>query len=91
MNRRKFTNEQKSNIVLELLTNKHTPTELCKKHNIQTPLLYRWRDEFIKNAASVFKKQPETLESEKIKNYEHIIAKLTTQNDFLDKVLAIVR
>ena len=43
-------------------------------------------------ASSVF--ETNTTESEKdkkVKHYEYIITKLTTQNDFLEKVLAVTK
>ena len=91
MKRRKFTPEQKSEIVLELLTNKKTAQELCTKHDIVNQLLYTWKDTFIKNAHKTFEKQAISGDEEKIHKYEQVIAKLTTQNDFLDKVLAYQR
>jgi hypothetical protein len=41
---------------------------------------------------TVYETKSEDLETvRKIQKYEHVIAKLTTQNDFLDKVLAQLR
>lgn len=90
--RRKFTGEQKTHIVLELLKGELTPLELSKKHHIVPSLLHKWRDTFLAKAASVFKdRNDETDKDKKIKHYEHVIAKITTQNDFLEKVLLVTR
>ena len=91
MKRRKFTAEQKSEIVIELLTNKKTSQELCIKHDIMNQLLHTWKDTFIKNAHKTFEKQSVSQDEEKIHKYEQVITKLTTQNDFLDKILAYQR
>lgn len=86
--RRTFTGEQKSRIALELITNKKTITELCRDEDLVPGVIYSWRDQIIASSHLLFNTNKSQNESdEKIKKYEHVIAKLTTQNDFLDKVL----
>jgi hypothetical protein len=49
-------------------------------------------EDFNKKVTSIFKEgTDETEKDRKLKQYEHVIAKLTTQNDFLDKVLAVTK
>jgi len=48
----------------------------------------KWRDQAIENMNKAFEVNQESRETErKIKKYEHVITKITTQNNFLEKVL----
>ena len=92
MKRRKFGSEQKAQIVLAIIKNEVSAIEASKKHEIAPGLIYKWRDEFLEKAHTVFEvDKDETETDKKMKHYEHVISKLTTQNDFLDKVLAATR
>lgn len=87
--RRKFTAKQKADIVLSVLKGEQDVVEIGKQHNIAPSLIYRWKDEFEERSHRVFtSKTEDNAKDKQIKKYERIIAKLTTQNDFLDKVLA---
>ena len=51
---RQFTPEFKSQVVLELLTQQRSAGEICRVHQIKDSLLYRWKQEFVERAPSVF-------------------------------------
>lgn len=88
MKRRTFTPKQKATIVLELLQSHEPLIRTAQKYELSPTVLTRWKDEFLKKASIVFKKDTDELKTEqKIQKYESVIAKLTTQNDFLEKVL----
>lgn len=90
--RRKFSSEQKAQIVLAVIKNGASALEVSKKHEIAPGLIYKWRDEFIAKAHGVFEtNKEESDKDQKIKHYEYVISKLTTQNDFLEKVLAVTK
>lgn len=90
--RRKFSSEQKAQIVLSIIKNELTAVEAGKKHEIAPGLIYKWRDEFLAKASTLFETgKGEAGKDKKVRHYEHVIAKLTTQNDFLEKVLAVTR
>ena len=90
--RRKFSSEQKAQIVLSVIKNELTALEASKKHEIAPGLIYKWRDEFLAKASTVFEtNKDESEKDKKVRHYEYVIAKLTTQNDFLEKVLAVTR
>jgi putative transposase len=92
MKRRKFGSEQKAQIVLAIIKNEVSAIESSKKHEIAPGLIYKWRDEFLEKAHTVFEVDKDDQKTDKkMKHYEHVISKLTTQNDFLDKVLAATR
>ena len=90
--RRKFSSEQKAQIVLTIIKKESTLLEVSQKYSITPSLLHKWRDLFLAKAASVFNENnDESDKDKKIKHYEHVIAKITTQNDFLEKVLMVTR
>ena len=90
--RRKFSSEQKAQIVLSVIKNEITALEASKKHEIAPSLIYKWRDEFLAKASTLFEtNKDESEKDKKVRHYEYVIAKLTTQNDFLEKVLAVAR
>lgn len=90
--KRKFTSELKSQIVLSVIKNELTALEAAKKHDITPSLVYKWRDEFLAKASTVFETNKNASEHDKkVKRYEYVISKLTTQNDFLERVLAVTK
>lgn len=90
--KRRFSSEQKAQIVLSIIRKEVTAIEASKKYEIAPGLIYKWRDEFLEKAPTVFETNKDESEKDrKVRHYEYVIAKLTTQNDFLDKVLAVTR
>lgn len=90
--RRKFSSEQKAQIVLSVIKNEITALEAARKHEIAPSLVYKWRDEFLSKVPTLFEtNKDESDKDKKVRHYEQVIAKLTTQNDFLEKVLAVAR
>lgn len=63
--RRNFTPEQKVKIVIEVLREEKTLTEIAAEHEIHPNQISRWKAEFASNAARAFSK--ETDEVEKVK------------------------
>lgn len=90
--RRKFSPEQKVKIVLSVIDGSKTVLEVSREQRLSPSLIHKWKEHFLTEAATVFTSKPEDKEEQrKIKKYEHVIAKLTTQNDFLDKVLTTLK
>jgi transposase-like protein len=44
---RRWTVEEKANIVLEVLTTSTPLTEICRKYNVQPTQVYRWKASFV--------------------------------------------
>lgn len=90
--RRTFSPEQKATIVLSVIDGSKTVLEVSREHELSPGLIHKWKDHFLTEANTVFAtKQADNEDKRKIKKYEHVIAKLTTQNDFLDKVLTALK
>ena len=90
--RRKFSPEQKAKIVLSVINGSKTTLEVSREQELSPSLIHKWREHFLGEAATLFSgKKEDNDDRQKIKKYEHVIAKLTTQNDFLDRVLTTLK
>lgn len=90
--KRKFSGEQKAQIVLSIIKKEKSLVDISKEQNLAPSLIHKWKEEFLSKAHSVFEVgKDESDKDRKMKHYEHIITKITTQNDFLEKVLAVTR
>lgn len=54
--RRKFTEEQKADIIMSHLIDQVSVSDICVKHDIQPNMFYRWQAEFRANASAAFQK-----------------------------------
>ena len=52
--RREFTPEFKLQCVLDLISGRSRPVEICREHNISDSLLARWRQQFTEQAPKIF-------------------------------------
>jgi putative transposase len=90
--KRKFSSEQKAQVILEVLREELSVIEIGKKYEITPRLIYEWKEVFLEKSKKIFDtKNVESSKDKKIKHYEHVISKITTQNDFLEKVLAVMK
>jgi transposase len=65
--RRRFTPKEKVKIVLEVLKEERTLTEIAAEYEVHPNQISRWKAEFIQNADRAFSK--ETEEVEKVKQF----------------------
>ena len=87
MKPRKWTAEEKLEIVLEGLKEKKPITEICREHQISQTLYYRWRDKFLEagkkgliNGAS-----DDNVYKAEIERLQKIIGKQAIQIEILKK------
>lgn len=93
MKKRTFTAEFKTKVVLELLKEEKTLSEIASEHSIHPNLLRGWRKEFLEKASSIFEesKQKKELTIEKAEmEAKHAdmlktIGQLTLERDWLKK------
>jgi transposase-like protein len=60
---RKFTAQQKTELVLASLRGPKTITELCREHDISDSLLRKWREQFLAAGAERLSGKPERTET----------------------------
>jgi len=85
-NRRSFSVEFKRQIVEELLSGESSPAQLCRRHNIQSSLLYHWKRQYSRGK---FNNEP-TEEGglrNRIEQLERLVGRLTLENEFLKRGL----
>jgi len=89
--RRTFTPEQKTKIVLELLSEEHSLNEIAAKYEIQPAQITRWKSEFLNNASRAFSKEKDETENLKQQHNAEIdelhrqLGQLTVENNWLKK------
>ena len=84
--RRKFSPEQKAQLVLEILTGKRSVAEIARKERIKDGMLYEWRAAFLRNAPQVFTAAaPDREHEERVAELEQVIGRLTVENEMLKK------
>lgn len=85
-NRRSFSVEFKRQIVEELLSGESSPAQLCRRHTIQSSLLYHWKRQYSRGK---FNNEP-TEEGglrNRIEHLERLVGRLTLENEFLKRGL----
>jgi putative transposase len=89
--RRTFSPEQKTKIILELLSEEHTLTEIAAKYEIQPAQITRWKSEFLKNASRAFSNEKDDTDELKEKHEAEIdelhrqLGQLTVEVNWLKK------
>ena len=89
--RKRYTDEFKAQVVLEILKEEKSIAQLASEHEIHPTQLTRWKNEAIQNLPSLFTDDRKGVEALK-KTYESKIdelyaevGRLTTQNTWLKK------
>jgi len=94
--KRQFTSEFKVGLVLELLREERSLSEIAAAHQINPNQLARWRQEFLERAPAVFE-EPKTAKARQKAEDEaanekarllKTIGQLTMERDFLQEVQA---
>ena len=93
MQKKSYSSEMKAKIVLELLTENKTTSEIASKYGINIRLIQQWRKDFLENIGRVFgetkiekdmkNKEKELEERERL--LKEKVGELTIENDWLKK------
>jgi len=92
--RREYTPEYKAKLVIEVLREEQTMSEIASREEISLTQLSNWKSEFLANAERVFSKSRDektaSKQIEEMKEVEHAyqakVGQLTLENDFLKSV-----
>ncbi len=89
---RTFTPEFKAQVVLQLLTGAKSISDLCREHQVRSGLVYRWRDEFMANAAKAFARDSDTPPDgqQRIAELEQMVGRLTLQLEIAKKASSLL-
>lgn len=78
----------KAKVALEAIREQHTVPELSRRYGVHANQIYKWKKQFLDNAASVFDGRPETSGgSEREDELLKKIGELTVERDFLSNGL----
>ena len=83
---RTFTAEFKRQMVEELVSGVSRPAQICRRHNISSSLLYRWKRQY---GQGKFGNEPTEIAAmqDRIEQLERLVGRLTLENEFLRKAL----
>ena len=83
---RTFTVDFKRQVVEELLSGVSRPAQICRRQNISSSLLYRWKKQY---GRGKFGNEPTEVAAmqERIEQLERLVGKLALENEFLKRAL----
>ena len=92
--RREFTPEYKAKLIIEVLREEQTMSEIASREGMSVTQLGNWKREFLENANRAFSRNRDekaaarqvTELEEKERRYQAKVGQLTLENDFLKSV-----
>lgn len=91
--RRSYSAQFKLETVLEGIRGEKSIVQICRERGIKDSLYYKWRDQFMSQAAGIFedKRNPSSNEgnSERMAELERMVGRLALENDILKKASSI--
>ena len=77
--RKRFTPEFKAEVVIETLSGESSQAELCRRHNLSTDQLSKWKHQLLENAATFFAStdQQSSEAAERIAQLDQLVGWLT--------------
>jgi len=88
--RRTFSAEFKTELVLSVLTGEKSQAELCREHQLSAQQFGNWKRQFLENASSAFEKPDTSEETEQIAELERMVGRLTMQLEIAKKASSIL-
>ncbi|WP_206922794.1 transposase [Alicyclobacillus suci] len=79
MPERKWTVDEKMNIVLEGMVPGANISEVCRQHGVAQSLYYKWRDAFLAGGRAGLQSGPSTREQELEKQLQEAMSKIGEQ------------
>ena len=75
MKRRRFSSDFKLQCVLDMVSGRKSPAQICREHNIGESSLSRWRQQFIEGAAKIFENgsSAKSTEAQRIAELERLV------------------
>lgn len=79
--RRQFSPEFKTRVVLEMISGKKGLMEASREYQIKDTVLSRWKQEFLERAPQVFAQSKPDTQEDQVAELERMIGRLTVQLD----------
>jgi transposase len=91
-NRRNFTPEFKTQVVLEVLSGVKQAAEVCREYQIKPQLFNEWKSYFLKHACRVFNNNHRLSEEQaRIVELERVLGQKTLEVEILKKASNILQ
>ncbi len=88
---RTFSAQFKAQLVLEVLSGAKSSAEICRQHQINPNLFYRWRTTFLEQAPTIFNQEEvRSADQERIAELERMLGRLTMDLDVAKKVSSLL-
>ena len=91
--RRTYSGQFKLETVLEGIRGEKSVAQICRERGIKDSLYYKWRDQFMSQARSIFEDKRQVSVSgdgERIAELERMVGRLAVENDILKKASSIL-
>jgi transposase-like protein len=86
-NRRSFTPQFKTRVVLEVLTKLKSLAQVCREYDLKEQVVARWKAEFLERAPTLFASdQQRDQEQVRIAELERLLGRLTMELEIAKKV-----
>src|SRR5919199_1137920 len=84
--RRSFTPQFKTRIVLEVLTKLQTMAQVCREYDLKEQVVTRWKAEFLERAPTLFAADPQRdADQARIAELERLVGRLTMELEIAKK------
>jgi transposase len=85
--RRNFTPQFKTQVVLEILTRLKSTAQVCREYDLKEQVVTRWKADFLERAPSLFApEQDRSQEQARIAELERLVGRLTLELESAKKV-----
>ncbi len=89
-NRRKFSAEFKTGVVLQVLSGEKSLAEVCREHQVTAQMVGNWKQQFLAHASRAFDGEAtNSAEQERIAELERLVGKLTMELAIAKKATSI--
>jgi transposase len=84
--RRNFSPEFKTRVVLEILTKLKSMAQVCRDYDLKEQVVTRWKAEFLDHAPTLFAPNPQRDEDQaRIADLERLVGRLTMELEIAKK------
>ena len=90
--RRSFTPQFKTQVVLEILTRLKSTAQVCREYDLKEQLVLRWKAEFLERAPTLFAPdQDRSQDQARIADLERLVGRLTMELEIAKKASQLLR
>jgi len=86
--RRRFTGQEKVNILREHLIEQTPVCDVCEAHGLNPTCFYRWQKEFFENGAAAFARRSDAAERRLAARIEQLEGKLASKDEVIAEIMA---